>query len=73
MLNFFRGIIDSITHARKLQAAFKLAEYLKTQNTDFKNWSYGEIVKHIMDEQNPVKLDKQPVNKERQVDLAKAA
>lgn len=62
MLNFFRGIIDSITHARKLQAAFKLAEYLKMYNTDFKNWSYGELVQHIMDERNPVNLDKQPVD-----------
>jgi len=74
MLNFFRGVYDSIIHARKLQAAFKLAEHLKMHNTDFKNWSYSELVQAIMDESHPVTLDKQPVNDDKhQVELAKAA
>ena len=74
MLNFFRGIYDSIIHARKLQAAFRLAEQLKMYNRDFKNWSHSELVQQIMDEKNPVTLDKQPVNDDvEQVELAKAA
>ena len=76
MLNFFRGIYDSIIHARKLQAAFRLAEHLKAYNSDFKHWSYSELVQAIMDEEHPVWLDKTPANDdkvEQQVELAKAA
>ena len=46
---FFR-IYDSFVEARRLQAAFETAQYLKTHNKDFRHMSLGDIVNQIMDE-----------------------
>jgi len=63
--NFFGQIFDSIVEARRMQAAMETAQYLKTHNRDFRNWSVGELTTHLLDEENPVGLDRKPI-KERE-------
>jgi len=75
MLNFFKRILDAFIEARRLQAAFNLANHLKATNRDFKNWSHSELVHYIMKDDEPVTLDKKPVKaqNDEQVELAQAA
>lgn len=63
--NFFGQIFDSIVEARRMQVAMETAQYLKTHNRDFRNWSVGELTMHLLDEENPVGLDRKPI-KERE-------
>jgi hypothetical protein len=44
-----------------MQAAFTVAQVLKSNNSDFKDWSYHELVNAIMDDKHPVGLDKKPI------------
>lgn len=62
---FFVCLFEAIVEARRKKAAFETAQYLIYHNKDFSNWSVGELAMHILDEQNPVGLDKKPT-KERQ-------
>ena len=57
---FFVGIFDTFVEARRHQAAFNIAQQLKLHNRDFRNWTTSELVKHILDEERPVYLDKSP-------------
>lgn len=61
--NFFTDIYKAMIHARRLQASFRLAEHLKATNKDFRNIALSDLVKHIMDEDNPKYLDGTPVKK----------
>ena len=61
--NFFVGIYESMIHARRLQAAYRLAEHLKTTNKDFRDIALGDLVNYMMDEDNPKHLDGTPVVK----------
>ena len=45
---FFTRIYDSFVEARQLQAAMATAEYLKSNNSDYRHMSYGDIVNQIM-------------------------
>ena len=45
---FIGQVFDSIVEARRLQAAFETAKYLKEHNEDFKDVPYNEIVYSIM-------------------------
>jgi predicted ATPase len=58
--NFFRSIYDAMVEARRLQAAMQLANILKAQNRDFKDWSHGELVNAILSEK-PIGMDKRPL------------
>lgn len=57
VVNFFVSIYEAMIYARRLQAAFRLAEYLKATNKDFRNIALGDLVNYIMDEDNPRHLD----------------
>ena len=63
VVNFFVDIYESIIHARRLQAAYRLAEHLKATNKDFRDIALGDLVNRMMDEDNPTYLDGTPVNK----------
>jgi predicted ATPase len=49
-----------MVEARRLQAAMQLANILKAQNRDFKDWSHGELVNAILSEK-PIGMDKRPL------------
>ena len=49
---FFTRIYDSFVEARQLQAAMETAHYLKSNNTDYRHMSYGDIVNKIMSDIN---------------------
>lgn len=46
--------------AQRRRAAFQTAQVL-IHNADFKDWSLHEIYNHILDNKNPVGLDKKPI------------
>lgn len=60
MLNFLQKVAEAMMEAQRRRAAFHTAQILQ-HNRDFKNWSFHEIYHHILDEKNPVGLDKQPI------------
>jgi hypothetical protein len=51
--NFFVRIFDAFVEARRLQAAFETAQYLKSYNKDFSDWSTSDLVRHILDDTGP--------------------
>ena len=57
VVKFFVSIYEAMIYARRLQAAFRLAEHLKATNKDFRNIALGDLVNYIMDEDNPRHLD----------------
>lgn len=63
MKKFFKNIIESIVEARKIQAAYQTAEYLKRSNRDFDNISISDLVNRILDENNPTHLDGTPIKR----------
>jgi len=65
VIKFFVNFGNAIIEARRMKVAMETAQYLKTHNRDFRNWSVGELTMHLLDEENPVGLDKKPI-KERE-------
>ena len=63
VVKFFVSIYEAMIYARRLQAAFRLAEHLKATNKDFRDIALGDLVNYIMDEDNPRHLDGTPVKK----------
>lgn len=62
-MKFIIKMIESLAHARQLQAAFTVAKQLKDTNKDFQHVALGDIVQRIMDEQHPTHIDGSPVEK----------
>jgi len=60
-MKFLKKLADSFVHARRLQAAYRCAEYLKATNKDFRDISLGDIVNRMMDEKNPTTINGTPV------------
>lgn len=61
VIKFFVNFGNAIIEARRMKVAMETAQYLKTHNRDFRNWSVGELTMHLLDEENPVGLDKKPL------------
>jgi len=49
VINFFGGFLNSLMEARRMQAAWETATYLKDHTNDFKNVSHHDIVRRIID------------------------
>ena len=60
-MKFLKKLVDSFVHARRLQAAYRCAEYLKATNKDFRDISLGDLVNRMMDEKNPTHINGAPV------------
>jgi hypothetical protein len=56
-MKFIRNIYKAIVHARRLQAAFTVAQQLKDTNKDFQHIALGDLVNRIMDEKTPTHID----------------
>lgn len=60
---FFVRIFDAFIEARRLQTAFNIATHLKATNRDFQSISHGDLVRQILDEENPTHIDGTPVKR----------
>jgi len=56
-MKFLKSFFDSIVEARRRQAAFHTAQYLKETNKDFRDIALGDLANRIMDEKNPTHID----------------
>jgi len=56
-MKFLRSVFNNMVEARRRQAAFYTAQYLKDTNKDFRDVALGDLVNRIMDEKNPTHID----------------
>lgn len=56
-MNFLTNIFDALVRARRLQAAYTVAQHLKDTNRDFREVALGDLVNRIMDTENPTHID----------------
>ena len=56
-MTFIKSIFSNIMEARRRQAAFYTAQYLKDTNKDFRDVALGDLVHRILDTKNPTHID----------------
>jgi negative regulator of sigma E activity len=59
--HFLQKVITAVIESREKAAAREVAKML-VNNPDFKSWSEYELYEAVLNKENPVYLDKTPVN-----------
>jgi hypothetical protein len=60
--SFLRSTLDWIMEAQRRRAAYETAKVL-AGNKDFKGWTFHELYHAVLDEKNPVYINKTAVPK----------